>query len=446
MTTDDKNLARSAGFQGILRALRHRNFRLFFIGQGFSVIGTWMQSVAMSWLVYRLTGSAFLLGFIGFVSQVPSFLVAPFSGVLADRWDRRHVLIATQGVSMVQAFILAAVVLTGTVQVWEIIVLSAVLGLVNGFDVTFRQSFVVEMVEGKEDLGNAIALNSTMFHGARFIGPSLAGLLIVAVGEGACFVINGVSYLAVITSLLLMKTGPRTSPAGQRRILPELREGISYAFTSAPIRSVLMLVALVSLVGMPHVVLMPVFAKEILHGGPHTFGFLMTAAGMGSFTAALYLASRKSVVGLGRIIAIAPGILGVSIAAFAFSPYTWLSMALLVFAGIGMMLQIAASNTFLQTIVDDDKRGRVVSLFAMAFLGVAPFGSLLTGALASRIGAPLTVLIGGLCCIAGSASFVCWLPGFRKIVRPIYERMGIIPGAATGIEAPSELTLPPDEH
>lgn len=430
----------------ILRALRYRNYRLFFIGQGLSLIGTWMQQVAMSWLVYRLTGSALLLGVIGFVSQVPAFLVSPFSGVLADRWDRRNMLLITQSLSMVQAFILSAFVLTGTIQVWEIILLSALLGIVNSFDIPFRQSFVVDMVEGKEDLSNAIALNSSMFHGARLIGPSLAGLLIAVVGEGVCFLVNGISYLAVIASLAAMKLTPKQPSSRKRHILHELHEGITYAFTFPPIRALLMIIGLVSLLGMPYVVLMPVFAKVILKGGPHTFGFLMTAAGLGSFTAAIYLASRKSVLGLGRIIPASLGIFGVSIAVFAFSHLVWLSLILLVFAGFGVMLQIASSNTILQTIVDDDKRGRIMSLYTMAFMGMAPFGSLLAGALAGLIGTPITVLIGGISCLIGSLIFACWLPTFRKYVRPVYVRMGIIPEVAAGIGAASEMTVPPEEQ
>jgi MFS family permease len=425
----------------VLRALRYRNYRLFFIGQSLSLIGTWMQSVAMSWLVYRLTGSAFLLGVIGFVSQVPTFLVAPFSGVLADRWSRRYILIVTQSVAMVQAFILSVFVLTGTIKVWEIIVLSALLGIVNSFDVPFRQSFVVEMVEGKEDLGNAIALNSSMFHGSRLIGPSLAGIIIAVVGEGPCFLINGLSYMAVIVSLAAMRIETPPSVIKQHHILRQLQEGFRYAFGFPPIRYVLVLIALVSFLGMPYIVLMPVFAKEILHGGPHTFGFLMTASGLGSFTGALYLASRKSVLGLGRIIAFAPGIFGAGVAFFALSRIMWLSVILLVFAGFGMMMLIASSNTILQTVVEDDKRGRVMSMYTMAFMGIAPFGSLMAGAIAGRIGAPFTVLLGGLCSIVGSVAFVSRLPSFRKYVRPVYEQMGILP---TKDEVRVKLTVPED--
>jgi MFS family permease len=432
--------------KSILRAMRYRNYRLFFAGQSFSLIGTWMQAVAMSWLVYRLTGSAALLGIIGFVSQVPAFLAAPFSGVWADRWNRRHVLIVIQFIAMIQALVLSAFVLTGTIQVWEIIFLSIVLGIINGFDIPFRQSFVVEMVEEREDLGNAIALNSTMFHGARLIGPSLAGILIAAVGEGVCFLINGISYLAVIASLAAMRVNPVKSVAERHHILHDLHEGFVYAFSFPPIRHILMLIALVSFLGMPYVVLMPVFAKEVLNGGPHTFGFLMTAAGIGSFSGALYLAWRKSVIGLMRVIALAPVMFGAGIAVFALSRTVWLSFIVLVVAGFGMMMIIAASNTVLQTIVEDDKRGRIMSLYTMSFMGIAPFGSLLAGGLAARIGAPVTVLGGALFCIAGSLFFASRLPVIRKYIRPIYQRLGIIHGETPGEKEPVRIPIPPEEH
>lgn len=427
MNSSERKKKRQDSTATILRAFSSKNYRLFFAGQSFSLIGIWMQQVAMSWLVYRLTGSALLLGVIGFVSQIPTLFVAPFAGVLADRWNRRHLIITTQILSMLQALILAFLVLSGAARVWQIIVLSAVMGVINSFDVPFRQAFVVETVNGKEDLANAIALNSSMFHGTRLIGPSLAGILIASVGEGICFLINGMSYLAVLFSLMAMKITPKEPAPRNRRILHELKEGFSYAFSFTPIRSTLLLIALVSLLGIPYVVLMPVFAKEILHGGPHTFGFLMTASGIGSFASAIYLASRKSVFGLDKLIALSPALFGLSIAAFAFSRSTWLSLIILIFAGFGMMLQIASSNTLIQTIVDDDKRGRVMSLYTMSFMGMAPFGSLLAGALAGRIGATQTVLFGGLCCLAGSMYFLLRLPAFKKSIHPAYERLGILP-------------------
>lgn len=430
----------------LLRALRYRNYRLFFVGQSISLIGTWMQQVAMSWLVYRLTGSALLLGVVGFTSQVPTFLVAPFAGVLADRWNRRRLLLYSQSLAMLQAFILAFFVLSGGIQVWHIIALSVFLGVVNGFDIPARQSFVVDIIERKEDLGNAIALNSSMVNGARLIGPSIAGVLIAVLGEGVCFLANGFSYLAVIACLLAMRIKPRPSRVGKKPIHHELREGFSYALNFAPIKYILLLLALVSLMGMPYNVLMPVFAKDILHGGPHTFGFLMTASGVGAFAATMYLASRKSVVGLGRIIAIASGIFGTGVAAFSLSRTLWVSVLFLLVAGFGAMAQIASSNTILQTIVDDDKRGRVMSLFTMAFMGMTPFGSLVAGAMASRIGASNTLLVGGITCLAGSVIFASRLPSFRESIRPIYTKMGIIPEIATGIRTAAELSVPPEEQ
>jgi MFS family permease len=421
--------------RNLLRALRSRNYRLFVAGQSVSLVGTWMQQVAMSWLVYRLTGSAMLLGLVGFISQVPTLLIAPIAGVLADRWDRRRLLIATQTLAMVQAAFLSVVVLTGVVQVWQILFLSLLLGIVNAVDIPVRQSFVVEMVEQPEDLGNAIALNSSMVNGARLIGPSIAGLLVASVGEGICFLLNAVSYLAVIMALLAMRIQPGSRHLRPRRhILLELLEGFQYAFQFGPIRSILLLVALISLMGMPYAVLVPVFAKEILHGGAHTFGFLMTAAGCGALAGTLYLASRQSVLGLGWVIVFATILFAFGIIAFAFSQTFVLSMAALMVAGFGAMTLVASSNTILQTILDEDKRGRVMSFFTMAFIGMAPFGSLGAGAMAGIVGPQTTLLLGGIGCLLGAAVFAWHLPRIRESVRPIYLRMGIIHEVAQGME------------
>ena len=437
--------ARAQMPRGLFRALSYRNYRLFFFGQGVSLIGTWMQQVAMSWLVYRLTGSALLLGTVGFTSQIPTFLVAPFAGVLADRCNRRRLLLATQSLAMTQAFLLSYFVLTGTIQVWQIIALSLLLGVVNGFDIPVRQSFVIEMVEEKTGLANAIALNSSMVNAARLVGPSVAGLLISLLGEGSCFLLNGFSYLAVLLSLAAMRVTPRPAAAQSRPILHELREGVRYAVDFAPIRAILLLLAMMSLTGMPYAVLLPVFARDVLHGGPHTFGFLMAASGLGAFSATLYLATRRSVIGLGRLIAISCALFGFGVAGFALSGLLWVSLVCLLIAGFGAMMQVAASNTILQTIVDDDKRGRIMSLFTMAFMGMTPFGSLFAGALAARIGAPVTVQIGGLACLVGALLFAAWLPTFREKVRPIYTRLEIIPEVAKGIQSASELCVPPKE-
>ncbi|HEX7090826.1 MAG TPA: MFS transporter [Longimicrobiales bacterium] len=426
-------------FAHAFRALRHRDFRLFFIGQGISRIGAWMQQVAMSWLVYRLTGSAFALGVIGFASQFPTFLLAPIAGVVADRHRRHRIVVVTQALSLIEATILSVLVLTGAVQVWHIIVLSAALGIINAFDIPARQSLFSQLVHGPEDLANAIALNSSMFNMARLIGPAIAGLLIGVVGEGPVFVLDAVSYLAVLIALFRMDAANGERPERGRPALSHLREGFRYAFGFPPIRAILTLLALTSLLGMPYVVLLPVFASDVLGGGPQTLGFLMSAAGLGALGGALYLASRPSVRGLSRVIVIAVTVFGVGLIAFSVSRSQPLSIALLLVTGFGMMVQSASSNTVLQTIVDEDKRGRIMSLYTMAFMGMAPFGSLLAGTLASNIGAPATVMIGGIACLGAAAWFYSRLPAIRALVRPIYVRLGIIPEVATGLQTATEL-------
>jgi MFS family permease len=429
----------------LLRALNSRNFRLFVVGQSVSLVGTWMQQVAISWLVYRLTGSAVLLGVVGFAGQIPTFVFAPLAGVLADRWNRRRLLLCTQSLAMVQAILLTVLVLTGAIKIWHLVVLSGLLGMINAFDIPVRQSFVVEMVDSKEDLGNAIALNSSMVNSARLIGPSIAGLLIATVGEGPCFLLNAASYLAVILAISAMRL-KQAKPKGKRKkILHELREGFESAFGFAPIRAILILIALVSLVGMPYTVLMPIFAKEYLHGGAHTFGFLMTAAGLGALISTIFLASRKSVLGLGRVIVVATCLFGLGLIGFAISRIMALSLIFIALAGFGAMAMIASSNTVVQTIVEDEKRGRVMSLFAMAFMGVAPLGSLAAGAIADLVGAPATLIAGGVACLAVGAGFGRRLPALREIVRPIYVRMGIIPEVAKGLQTASELLVPPEK-
>ena len=429
----------------IFRALQYRNYRLFVGGQGISLIGTWLTRIATSWLVYRLTGSAFLLGVVGFAGQIPTFFLAPLAGVLVDRFDRHRTLVITQTLAMIQSFTLAFLALTGVIRVVHIIVLSVFQGFINAFDTPARQAFVVEIVERQEDLPNAIALNSSMFNGARLLGPSIAGILIASAGEGMCFLVDAISYLAVIASLLAMNIRPRTLPPPSMPIWQGVKDGFTYAFGFAPIRSILFLLGLVSLTGMPYVVLMPVFARDILHGGPDTLGFLSAASGMGALAGAIYLASRKTVLGLGRIMGLSATIFGAALIAFAFSRVLWLSLLLLLLVGFGMMVQMASSNTVLQTIVDDDKRGRVMSFYAMAFLGMAPFGSLFAGGVASRIGAPATILIGGVTCILGAIIFVQRLPSLRQMVRPIYAQRGIIPEVASGIGIATQWTELPKE-
>ena len=418
----------SQGMAHALRALSHRNYKLFFSGQSISLIGTWMTRIATSWLVYRLTGSPVLLGLVSFAGQVPTFIFAPFAGVWVDRLNRHRVLVVTQTLAMIQSFGLASLALLHIINVWEILVLQAFQGLINAFDMPARQAFVIQMVEDKEDLSSAIALNSSMVNMARLIGPSLAGVIIAAVGEGYCFLIDGVSYLAVIASLLAMTVAAQPLQQRRRSQLQQLREGWSYVSRFAPIRSILMLLALMSFMGMPYTVLMPIFAGNILHGGPHTLGFLMGFSGIGALIGAFSLGMRKSVLGLGKLIPIAAGTFGVALIAFANSRILWLSMLLMLATGFGMMTQMASSNTILQTIVEDDKRGRVMSYYTMAFMGMAPFGSLMAGTVAARIGAPATLTFSGLCCIGGALLFALKLPEIRRLVRPIYVGLGYYSG------------------
>ncbi|MDA8169923.1 MAG: MFS transporter [Nitrospiraceae bacterium] len=416
-----------SGMKNILRALRHRNYRLFFAGQGVSLVGTWMQRVAVSWLVYRLSHSVMLLGIVGFAGQLPTFLLAPLAGAIADRSNRYRFIIVLQALEMVQAFVLAFLVLTGAIQVWHIIALSIFLGVVSSFEIPMRQSFIIDMLEDRGDLGNAIALNSSLVNGARLLGPTVAGVLIAAAGEGMCFLVNGISYMAVLAALLAMRIKKKERKGkAPKNVLQSVREGFSYAFGFPPIKAVLLLLAVVNLVGMPFRMLLPVFAARILHGGANTLGFLTGATGAGALAGAVYLASRKSVIGLGRIIVVSSCIFGASLMLFALSENVWVSLGLMAMTGFGMMVQMAASNTVLQTIVEDDKRGRIMSFFTMSFMGMAPFGSLLAGSVANRIGAPDTVLIGGLCSIAAALLFAGRLPLIREQVRPLYESKGII--------------------
>ena len=419
------------GLKGIFRSLRYRNYRLFFSGQSLSLIGTWVQRIAIPWLVYRLTDSAFLLGFVGFAGQIPTFILAPFAGVLTDRLNRYHIMIVSQILSMIQALALALLFFTNTIEVWNVLLLSVIQGCINAFDTPARQSFVIEMVEDKNDIGNAVALNSSMFNGARLVGPSIAGVLIASLGEGACFLINGISYIFVVISLLLMKVKPQEKKKTKdTNIIKEFKEGFTYTFGFPPIRSIIILLTLISLMGMPFSVLMPIFAKDIFHGGSHIFGFLMGASGVGALIGAAYLASRKSVVGLEKIIPLAAVVFGLGLVSFSLSSSFPLSIILMIITGVGMMMQTACSNTILQTISNNDKRGRVMSFYTMAFMGTAPIGSFLAGSMASMIGAPATLLIGGIACVIGALVFAQKLPLFIKLVRPIYIQLGIIDNAA----------------
>jgi MFS family permease len=417
-----------------LRALRHRNFQLFFSGQLISLTGTWMQSVAQAWLVYKLKHSALLLGAVGFAGQFPVFLVAPLGGIVADRYNRHRVVIGTQIASMLLAFMLAGLTLAGVVQVWHIFVLASLLGVVNAFDIPGRQSFLVDMV-GKEDLMNAIALNSSMFNGARVIGPAIAGILVARIGEGWCFFVNAVSYIAVLIGLLMMQVPRPSYQASSASPVAHLLEGFRFVRRTGPIRALLLLLGLVSLVGMPYTVLMPVFADQILHGGPRGLGILMGATGVGALLGALTLAARSGVRGLGRWVAVSCGGFGLFVILFAWSRYFWLSVALLLPVGFCMMLEMSSSNTLIQTMVPDHLRGRVMAVYSMMFMGMAPFGALMGGALADRLGAPLTVSVGAVACIGGAALFGLHLPKIRTEARQL-----IVAQAMAGGEPSEQIT------
>jgi len=421
------------------RALRHRNFQLFAAGQFVSLVGTWMQSIALGWLLYRLTGSAALLGLSGFLAQIPSLLVSPVAGVWADRWNRQRMVIGTQVFSLVQAALLAALVLSGRETVNSILALSLFIGLINSVDVPARQSFMVELV-GPEDLPNAIALNSSVFNVARLLGPSIGGLLIGPLGEGMLFLMNAVSYAAVIAALLAIRLPPagvRTRPPGA--VWPHLLEGFSYVAGFATIRSVLLLLALVALIGFPFSVLLPAFTARTLHGDAGALGLLVGAVGVGALAGALYLASRTTVLGLGKVIVTAVTVFGVALVLLALVRDRWLALPILACCGFGMMVHMGSSNTIVQMLVDPEKRGRVMSIYTVAFMGTAPLGSLFEGWLADRIGIPWTLALGGAATVAGAVAFARQLPALRAQVRPLYARMGVIPEVASGLQAAEEV-------
>lgn len=444
-TVNQEPLASPSRLKFALRALRHRNYKLFFAGQTLSLIGTWMTQVATSWLVYRMTNSAWLLGLVGFSGQLPALLLTPFAGVWVDRLNRHRVLKITQTLSMLESFALAALALSGHITIWHIIVLTMFQGAVNSIDMPARQAFLVHMIEDRADLANAIALNSSMVNGARLIGPSIAGVLIAIAGEGYCFLIDGISYLAVIGSLMLMHITQVGETREKKKVLSELKEGWAYVSGFVPMRAILLSLAAISMVGVPYMVLMPVFASTVLHGGPHTLGFLTGASGVGALISAIALAMRRTIVGLGKRIAISSFTFGAGLIGFGLSRSLWVSLPLMLVTGYSMMQQMAASNTIMQTIVHEDKRGRVMSFYTLSFLGVAPFGSLMAGGVASRLGAPLTVIIGGVLCILVAIWFSLQLKDIRRVVRPIYVELGIVPEVATGLEAAASLSQTPPE-
>ena len=410
----------------LTRALRHRNYRLFFAGQTLSLVGTWITRVATSWLVYRLTGSELLLGLVGFCGQIPTMLFAPFAGVLVDRWNRHRLLVATQILSMLQTAALAALTLNGAITVAWVLVLQVIQGVINAFDTPARQAFVVDMVEDRADLSNAIALNSTMVNGSRIVGPAIGGVLIAGFGEGWCFLADAVSYVFVVASLLLMRVKPSPERV-DANVLTELRHGFEYVRGSLPIRTALIVLAIVSTMGMPYSVLMPAFVAESLHAGPQTLGVLMTASGAGALAGGIYLAARTSVVGLGRVVMYATVAFGAGLVAFGFATTKTLALLALPVVGAGFVIQMAATNTVLQTLVDDRLRGRVMAFYTMAFFGTAPIGSLVAGVAADRFGARATIVFSGLACVAAGLWLATRLPALRAIVRPIYIERGILP-------------------
>jgi MFS family permease len=434
-----KDANQTGGFRSMVRAFRHRNFRLYFGGQSISLIGTWVQQIALSWTIYELTHSSFLLGLVSFAGQLPLFLLTPFAGVLVDRFNRHRTLILTQSLSMFQALALALVVSTHVLQVWNVILLNVIAGVILAVDLTARQAFIVEMVGSGADLPNAVALNAFVINGGRMLGPAIAGGLLSIVSPAVCFYVNAISYVPVVAALLLMHVRQYVGPAEPGTPLQDLMEGVRYSIGFAPIRATLLLVALVSLVGMPYAVLMPVFAVEVLHGGAHTLGLLMTAPGIGALIGTVYLASRKTIVGAGVRIATGAVGFGAGLLGLGMFSHLLLALAALSLVGLGMIVQLATSNTALQTIVDDDKRGRVMSLYTMAVMGMAPFGSFFGGALARSIGVPMTFLCGGIVCISGALLFAARIPALRPMVLPIYVRKGIIPEVAQGLQNASAL-------
>jgi len=422
-----------------LRAFRHRNYKLFFGGQLISLTGTWMQSVAESWLVYRLTGSSALLGVAAFASQIPVFLFATIGGTVADRSNRHRIIVMTQSASMVLPFILSVLTFTGVVRVWHVFALAACLGVVNAFDIPARQAFIVEMV-GREDLMNAIALNSSMVNGARVVGPAIAGLLVGVVGEAWCFLLNSISYLAVIAGLLMMRVPSNPREPAAASPFRDTIDGFRFVADTAPVRALLILLGIVSLAGMPYSVLMPIFADQILHGGPEGLGLLMGMSGFGALCGALSLAVRKGVYGLGRWVAASAMAFGLALVLFSTSRTFWLSALLLVPVGFSIMVEMASSNTLIQAMVPDRLRGRVMAVYSMMFMGMAPFGALLAGWIAERYGAPETVAFGGVACVAAAGVFWARLPALRPEARQL-----IVAQSLAGGDPPAEMTGPAAE-
>ncbi len=410
----------------ILRGFEHRNFRLFFIGQTLTMIGTWMQMIAISWLMYRLTGSAFMLGMTGFALQIPILLVSPFAGVWVDRYNRRKLLLLTQTLALAQALVLGTLTFAGLIQVWHVLSISLFLGTVNAVANSSRGTFLLEMVESKDKLPNAIALNSLIMNSARFVGPSIAGGVLAFAGEAWCFMLNALSYLALIAALLMMRVKPVAAHTAHEHWFEELKQGFRYAFGFMPSRRLLLLVAAVSLTTSPYQHMMPIFAGEVFGGDSRTLGFLISGAGLGALAGGAYLAGRTSLRGLSRVIIVASFSAGAGLMLFSQSRVLWLSLALMLPIGFGLIVTATSTNTILQTIADEDKRGRVVAIYGMSFLGMAPLGNFVAGSVASHIGAPQTLLIFGALCTVAAVAFALRLESWRSAIRPVYKRMGLV--------------------
>ena len=427
----------SGAFSQVFASLKNRNFRLYFGGQCVSLVGTWMQQIAMSWLVFRLTGSVFLLATVTFMAQIPVLVVTPYMSVFVDRFNRRALLVVTQSLSMVQALLMALLTLTGWIEVWHIMVLSLLIGLINALDNPTRQSFYPSLVPA-EKLGNAIALNSAVINGSRLIGPAVGGVLIGLLGEGICFLLNGVSYIAVIIALLMMRIKPNRETVVKQRVWEDMRDGFLYVAHDIPIRSLLLLMSAISFFGLPLMTFIPAYVKTILGGESEMLGLLLSCVGVGSFIAALYLAARKSVLGLGKVVMLSGALLGIGLVVMSFVTVPWVAAVLCVPVGFTIIAAVASINTLLQTLSREDKRGRVMGYMAMAFTGMAPVGSMVLGAIEKFAGLQNIILLSGACCFIASLIFEHYRPIVRKYARPVYVEKGIIKEIAEGIGSVEE--------
>ena len=424
-------------FTQVFASLKSYNFRLYFGGQCISLIGTWMQQIAMSWLVFRLTGSVFLLATVTFMAQIPILVATPYMSVFVDRFDRRKLLMLTQSLSMLQALLMAVLTLTGLIQVWHIMILSLLIGLINALDNPTRQSFYPSLVP-RDKLSNAIALNSAVINGSRLIGPAVGGVLIGLLGEGICFLLNGISYIAVIIALLMMRVMPQRGKGVKQKVWEDMRDGFQYVVGNIPIRTLLLLMSVISFFGLPLMTFIPAYVKTILHGGSEMLGLLLSCIGVGSFIAALYLAARKSVLGLGKVVMLSGVLLGIGLSVMSFVSIPWVAAVLCLPIGFSVIAAVASINTLLQTLSREDKRGRVMGYMAMAFTGMAPVGSIILGAFEEFVGLQVIILLSGICCFLASLIFEYYRPVVRKYARPIYIDKGIIKEIVVGIDSTEE--------